>query len=455
MANISTAQNGPWSATSTWNGGVVPVAGDNVTLAGHVVTLDQDVTINNLSTSTTGKIELIGSDNRSMTITGVFTPATNSTAVGGIIQFAADYTAPNSTFDIATFTTNSPTTTVTLGTFAATTGATGGVSITIGNYNGDTGSGNPIHCLFYMYNASHMNIDLTVTGTFNLYYGRLFVYQGTGASTANISLTTTSTINGTTGTGFAFASGFVGTITINGTLVRQNLGTFINFASTSSALGSPTVIFNMDLTDDGIYLNGANNCIVVINGDATLSSASAIYGIHDLTINGDLSVTITGYTAWAISFSTTTTPIGSARITGDITVSNRGNGLRTYGSTLYWGVDGGGLTHTMDATGGGAPVEGPIVMYKTAEYEIKRRYYDGTSNYTGPTAILNKIGEGPNVDDVRSGTPYVTGLSGTVGMPSPESVRAGVPVDDTVGVSVVDIADLANLTGSQIAGLSE
>lgn len=44
MAAITTAAAGNWSATGTWNGGVVPGNGDTVTL-NHAVTVDVDTII--------------------------------------------------------------------------------------------------------------------------------------------------------------------------------------------------------------------------------------------------------------------------------------------------------------------------------------------------------------------------------------------------------------------------
>ena len=45
MANILAAQNGNWSATTTWIGGVVPVAGDNVYSNTRTITVDVSATV--------------------------------------------------------------------------------------------------------------------------------------------------------------------------------------------------------------------------------------------------------------------------------------------------------------------------------------------------------------------------------------------------------------------------
>lgn len=51
MAEITAAQDGPWSDTATWVGGVVPGAGDTVRDGGFTVTLDVDITVLQLFSS--------------------------------------------------------------------------------------------------------------------------------------------------------------------------------------------------------------------------------------------------------------------------------------------------------------------------------------------------------------------------------------------------------------------
>jgi hypothetical protein len=64
---FSTAAPGNWSDASTWTGGVVPSCTDNVTI-NHTVNADLEISINNLTISTTGNLV---SDN-SVGVTGTF-----------------------------------------------------------------------------------------------------------------------------------------------------------------------------------------------------------------------------------------------------------------------------------------------------------------------------------------------------------------------------------------------
>lgn len=54
MTDIKAAQSGPWSATSTWTGGVLPGSGDVAYANSFDVTIDQDITVTRLSRANGG-----------------------------------------------------------------------------------------------------------------------------------------------------------------------------------------------------------------------------------------------------------------------------------------------------------------------------------------------------------------------------------------------------------------
>jgi hypothetical protein len=66
--NFTSAQSGTWNTSATWGVSGVPTANANVTIAnGHTVTIDGDITINNITVAT-GGILLIGNDNTARTL---------------------------------------------------------------------------------------------------------------------------------------------------------------------------------------------------------------------------------------------------------------------------------------------------------------------------------------------------------------------------------------------------
>ncbi|HDZ77232.1 MAG TPA: hypothetical protein ENH41_04020, partial [Candidatus Omnitrophica bacterium] len=56
-ADISDAQTGDWNVTTTWTGGVVPVAGDNVTIDTGTVTLTADAACADITIGSGGTLD--------------------------------------------------------------------------------------------------------------------------------------------------------------------------------------------------------------------------------------------------------------------------------------------------------------------------------------------------------------------------------------------------------------
>lgn len=78
-ATITSAASGNWSNTTTWVGGIVPTAADNVTIvAGHTVTVTASTNITNLNLSTTTSKLVINSD-QTLLVSGTFANAGTTT----------------------------------------------------------------------------------------------------------------------------------------------------------------------------------------------------------------------------------------------------------------------------------------------------------------------------------------------------------------------------------------
>ena len=91
MADRWAVQNGNWSSTSTWNGGTLPTAADDVYADGFTVTINQNVTV--LSVRTTQRSG--GSAGGSFTLNAGFTLTANAVA-GTSVCVTFSSASPNS-----------------------------------------------------------------------------------------------------------------------------------------------------------------------------------------------------------------------------------------------------------------------------------------------------------------------------------------------------------------------
>ena len=82
MALRAAVANGNWSSTSTWNGGVIPSAGDIVASNGFTVTIDVNVNVDSITNTSVAPISAIPT-------------MTSDTAPSGIITYSSQYDLTN------------------------------------------------------------------------------------------------------------------------------------------------------------------------------------------------------------------------------------------------------------------------------------------------------------------------------------------------------------------------
>jgi hypothetical protein len=253
------------------------------------------------------------------------------------------------------------------------------------------------------------------------------------------------------------------TASITGTIALQSL-------AVGGHTGSSTAL--LQLTGGAVTLNVASG----ITGDTSVTGTEppavlASGGTH--IINGDASAAAGGCVS--VTGDTTSVTVNGV-ITGGTTAGVYGVGVSTAGAQLTitgtvvggtasgaFGVHMGLGTLRLDAllkwsSIGVAPVSGSggSVMFKRtgAELAMEAPSDDNWPAATGAAIVVERYTTGnPAPADVREGTLYGPGetSTGTLAVPPPASVAAGVPTDDTVGTAALGLADVLAGTGAQIA----
>jgi hypothetical protein len=433
VATITSAQSGNFSDTATWVGGVVPGVGDvAVAATGHVIVIDVDVTVDQVTT-TGGTFTFAD---------GVSLTATNATAgvLGGATGIGAvtmDLNAPDSATIIGN---------VRAGGIASSWGVefTGTGSLTInGEVRGGTFAGAA---------ATGANgAQLTGAGTLTVDNGTDTAVRGGSSGfavgiqcTANATITITGNI---TGGGFAavgLTNSGSATITIIGN-VFGGLGS--QFAH--GLLNSGSAIINVigDLTGGSGQSNirgieNTGSAIITITGNITGGSFAGAVGLNNTAA---ATITITGNITGGIDTGLNNTAVSAViSVTGELIPSTGANALNSSSVTnLLTGpfrVAANGR-HAVRADGWQW-----LNVSIPGEFEVKTQ--DLTETRTLFTAdVLPGV---PAATDVRSGVTYgpLGEITGTCAVPPPTAVASGVPVDATTGEAVLRQADAAAIFGA-------
>lgn len=485
MATVATIKSGVWSDTATWDGGVLPGAGDTAQiLTGHTVTLDQNITINTLTNTGNGKLLVTGSTAYDMSITWISLSTVSSATA--LIHFDSSYSASGSTITahgIAIGAHTGLSTAVIL----IDTSATGSVTITSNTAASDTSTAGSEPNIIRDLSSADVSITIT-TITLNNNQGVAFYIGGSGDK----SFTTATTIQH--GGALQITATGTNTLTLGGINMSTNSGFAIDISG-----GTNTI--NPYLANITIYGGGVTSrCISITSGSLTInnvnvvaptgSGAVAIYSSTsgNLTINGDVRTSgSTTYTALNLSGAGNVVINGSLNassqvsggplittgakvtITGNITSGTTSASTVSATQTAVVRIGASGQVTTISSPGsivtypvsGSSPliVAGAEIVYRLYKYPraitTTSPYVDDSMNEVLPDMTITNADSDLDPADVRDGVVYDSdNKTGTMHVPDPADVYKGVPVDDTVGTASITAADGAAILGSQIASLS-
>lgn len=391
MADRWAVASGNWSDTSTWNGGTLPTSADDVWPNGFTVTIDQNITVLSLRTTTRSGLTSGGT----FIMSGGFNITATGLGLSGMMQTVLTYSG-NSNITISANINgagigNQPGVVI--------SGSTPVVNI-VGNCFG--GSSTSCHGVLVSGESATVNI--------------------TGNCRAGFGLSAGAAVTGTNGvlnvTGNAFGADNTGGSPSSGIIASGSNAT-INLTGNATA-GLFAGSYGVDTTGSFTIVN--------ITGNATASSTASTHGVRSTgafsmvniigsaTANSNLSHGIVcSATARGVVFqgSMADSPSGAVAVYSRIfRMSATNSGVTQYANTV------------------GFP-NGTLVSRVSP------------NNTTGT----------PNPIDVRRGVSYGYNneVTGTLAVPPAQAVKYGTPVGATVGSGEFDLARTASVLAEAIA----
>ena len=390
MPNRWPIASGNWSDAAIWSGSIIPTASDDVFTNNRIVYIDTDVTVRSIRNVATGSaIASTAQANCFYLNNGVTLTATTGGVIGSALNILLFPTLIISSSNSAKI--------------------IGNVTITNGNYG----------CAIIMDNDS----SLSITGSID---GGVAGSPGTTARTINHRSTGTLNVLGAVSGGMNTSSGGAIYLSGNGSLnvVGDIVGPGGAFAAGGQAITNASV-GTVTITGS---VSGSN-----IRAEATIFNIS----IGTLNITG--SVRAGNVAAPAIS----STTAGTIIIRGPISSSISAPGIQSTSTTA---------TNLFT---------GPF--YNTGSYNAVYAYrmqmLSTSSQWTfdtetaGVTKTLytsNQLPGVPQQTDVRQGTTYNFGLTGSLAMPDPTVVQLGVATDNTTGSAILTAEDMFNVLTQNI-----
>jgi len=385
--------SGNWSDSAIWNGGLgLPTVGDDVAANGFTVTINQNINVAQLRTLTTGSAASGGGFviNDNYTITANVNSGTtncltfNSGSTGFTLN--GDLDTINNTANIVTLTINGTGIIAINGNIKRTTSRGGGSLLTINsapiiNFSGSISpTGSPITQDTIVINAS--NATLNITGPISVAAVNNVPIIRVNSVACNIN------INGNISTNF----------TTNQIITAPGAGSVITVTGSITTNG----------TTGGQLVSTTNIVQVYITGSLNAGTTST------LSLSGNSTVLVRGPISSSISASgVTLTGAGATNLfTGPFYNTGSYNAVYAYRMQM---IEPTSTTWTFDTETAG----------------VTKTLY--TSN------ILPGV---PRENNVRKGTTYNFGLTGSLAMPDPTTVKVGVATDNTTGSAILTAEDM-------------
>ena len=441
MATRRAIANGNWSATATWNGGVVPTNGDTVYANGFNITLNVDVLIggaNNPIVNTGSLVsgqwyEIVNVGGQNWTTVGA---ASNTT--GTVFQSSGTGTAGNLGTALALATLTTATNTAA----GATTGGGVFTMSTVRAMTADLRAGTTT-CL----NVTATSGTLTLSGVRVAGGTSVSAVALNNNSAAIIELLSGTFIGGSAAQAAAISNN-TGIINVTGPCVFAAVGSSgwaLNNGGGGTINVSGSCAFWGGSSTNSWALNNASNGIINVSGSCTFTGGSS--GVSPSALNNNSIGTINvsgsctfngGQAAPAISSASTGTLVVSnstfaaSAFVNAVIISNPAADIRLSGDFF-------------DHWSGWKSVSGTKWRLGTAPTLGQTRYaLEGTTDsyYTMYGADNGAFGN-PVAANVRSGIVYGGGnLTGKCAVPAAGSVALGVPVDAGYGTAVLTPADV-------------
>jgi len=385
--------NGNWSTAANWNGGTLPIPGDDVRANGFTVTIDQDIDVLQISTV-------------------ALAPA----AAGG---------------GFSVTTNRNITANINAGSTTCLSSASGIIVTIIGNIN--AGSGNAIHGISFTNAGSILNVtgNVVAGSSVNVQYGI------NSSGTVNF-------IGNATGSAVGFGSAAInintgGVLNLTGIITGGNAG---NTSYGVQSVGNSTLNGTINGGTAGSSVGARlTSGIHTINSDCYGGGSSGSHAVQLLTatatFNGNIFAGgVTGSHAVQISTSTATF---NGNIFGSTSSLSVGLNVTDTASNVV-------ISQMTFSTNGGSPVAGFVKFKNTAPTITVRKVNNTNQQLVDPSTT-----DIPIIGDVRDGVTYASAsLTGTLKVPPATAVSVGVPVDNTVGTTVITITDMGALLASYV-----